>query len=357
MKILNYKPNSPSFKHNKIYVYSDFDRTLSPNTTQGVFSDEKTPRIKKAKYNFDLINKLIKKYEDLSFIITTGRTNTELKRMQELYNNHGIGFVNAESIITKEGSDEFIKSANLQNSYSYTQSNLTRNQKIKNITKWDKEKILNQIEKIIKKEKLSTLFCDTTLSAERYGQYSVFSQLDKITSKTVLIRNVDSIKIFLGFVPEVSDEKYIDIKNQISHYLKKNKIEFEFAEKKQDHECRLYRTLMISPKINGESLTKCYDIKERIKTMDNTDFVIVAGDGANDYEMLNPENYLKVKNNKLEDLPFLGIVVQKENEPEPSLEFLVQKYGPNSKYAKIVPIKEGELADFLKAFVENKFKF
>ena len=91
--------------------------------------------------------------------------------------------------------------------------------------------------------------------------------------------------------------------------------------------------------------------------MDNTDFVIVAGDGANDYEMLNPENYLKVKNNKLEDLPFLGIVVQKENEPEPSLEFLVQKYGPDSKYAKIVPIKEGELADFLKAFVENKFKF
>ena len=55
----------------------------------------------------------------------------------------------------------------------------------------------------------------------------------------------------------------------------------------------MFMILVYTPKIDGNELTKVFDTKEAVsKAIKNNDLVIVAGDGSNDFEMLNPLEYI-----------------------------------------------------------------
>ncbi len=358
MKITNiYTKNlRNNFGENKIYIYSDFDRTLSPNTTGDVFYATDKNKIEKAKNNFELINKILEKYKDITLFITTGRTNDELRLMYDLYKKQGIVFPNAKSIYIKEGADEILKDKNITNDYPYTISNTSRNEKIKNKTHWNKKDLTQKVFNIIKENNLTPLECNSTLSAEKYGKYSIFSTPEKIKNDTVLFRNVGEMKLFLGFVNEIPQKKYDKIKQEISEYLEKQGIQYKLKEKTQDHECNKFRTMMFMPVIENHILSKRYDVKEKLNTIDNTDLVIVAGDGINDVEMLNPVSYTdKNSEEEIKKLPYLGIIVQKENEPEPELEKLNSKFGPNSQFKKLKTIKEGTFAEEIEKIAKEKY--
>ncbi len=347
-----------SFGKNKIYVYSDFDRTISPNTTGDVFYAQDRQKLDKAKYNFELINELLKKYKDMTLFITTGRTNDELRLMYDLYKKQGIVFPEAESVFTKEGSDEILKDKTIKDDYPYVKSNEIRNNKISAKTGWNKYDINKKALDIIKENGLEPLECGSTLSAEKYGKYSVFSFPEKISENTVLVRDVGKMKFFLGFVDEIPQEKYDSVKNSLQVYLKENNINYVLKEKSIDHECHKYRSMMFMPVIDEQPLSKNYDIKERIKTADDTDIVIVAGDGKNDVDMLNPLSYIdSFEKDDIKNLNFLGIIVEKEKEKEPELEKLNETFGQNTQLKKTVKIKEGDLADELRKIAESKYGF
>ena len=69
MKITGINNKNIMFSQNQIYIYSDFDRTVSPNTTYDVLYAHDKNKIQKAKYNFDLINSLLNKYPKIKLFI------------------------------------------------------------------------------------------------------------------------------------------------------------------------------------------------------------------------------------------------------------------------------------------------
>ena len=89
----------------------------------------------------------------------------------------------------------------------------------------------------------------------------------------------------------------------------------------------------------------------------NNDFVIAAGDGINDLDMLNPLNYIDTKGmsadlknadkllenseivKQLENLPFTGIVIKDKNN---GLEQLFKLFG---KFGKIIEVERGKLQE------------
>ena len=155
--------NNISFGKDKIFFYSDFDRTLSPLSTNDILDpDNHQDLINNAKRSFDIFSKLLKKYKDkFNLFITTGRTNEELKMMYNLYKNLGIKFPKASSVIIKNGSDEFLyeKQAKKEGDreYPFLLSNSIRNINIELISKWNKTEIENKAKEIFKEENLEPL--------------------------------------------------------------------------------------------------------------------------------------------------------------------------------------------------------
>ena len=145
MKITGINNKNIMFTQNQIYIYSDFDRTVSPNTTYDVLYAHDKNKIQKAKYNFDLINSLLNKYPKIKLFITTGRSVSEIKTMHELYQRQNVDFVNADSIIVNEGSDEFLKSDDVSSNYPYQKQNHVRKEQLYNKIGWDKDAIMKKL--------------------------------------------------------------------------------------------------------------------------------------------------------------------------------------------------------------------
>lgn len=99
----------------------------------------------------------------------------------------------------------------------------------------------------------------------------------------------------------------------------------------------------------------------------NNDFVIAAGDGINDLDMLNPLNYIDTKGmsadlknadkllenseivKQLENLPFTGIVIKDKNN---GLEQLFKLFG---KFGKIIEVERGKLQEGIEDAIKNVF--
>jgi hypothetical protein len=324
---------------------------MSPSTTEDVFYADKPIKMAKSKHNFDLLNKLISKYKNLNFVISTGRSGIELQVIYDLYKRAGVDFVNAHSAIVKEGADEFIRDDNKKDDYPFVIQNKKRNQEISAETNWDKPVIQKDVINIVKDCGLDPIVCRTTLKPETYGGYSIFSYPEKITDKTVLLRDLGELKIFLGFVNEISDEKYKEVKEKLDEYFSENKIKCKPAEKQHNKECQNLRTITYIPIVKGEELSKNFDIKEKVKTMDNSDTLIVAGDAKNDYPMLNPDSYSKDFNGEL-----ISIIVKKNDQEEPELMKLKNDF-KDTDLRKIIVIEEGELADTIEQAAIKKFGY
>lgn len=351
MKITGINNKNIMFTQNQIYIYSDFDRTVSPNTTYDVLYAHDKNKIQKAKYNFDLINSLLNKYPKIKLFITTGRSVSEIKTMHELYQRQNVDFVNADSIIVNEGSDEFLKSDDVSSNYPYQKQNHVRKEQLYNKIGWDKDAIMKKLFNVLAYNNLQPLLCGTTLSAEKYGKYSAFSYPEQIHSNTVFIRDVGEYKLFLGFAKEIDNKKYDYVKRELLNYLDSVGLNYSILEKDADFKCADLRTLYIIPFVDGELLLKQYDIKEKLKEVDEDDTVIIAGDGINDYDMLNPETYKDKAKGEI-----ISIVVRKDDEYEPELEAMVNNYQDTAQH-KLIVINEGELADKVSEIAKQKYNY
>ncbi len=377
-----------TFTAGKVNVYSDFDGTYFPSSHSRINNLQYGHAKWLNEYFYDFGNFLNNSKDDINFKITTGRTFGEFKTIAKLLKSKGFSMPLPDALITKNGSDEYLKVNSDENFYKsctfpfdYKKANLKKQEAIKDLTGWNGQALRPKIYEALRKFNFKVVEFDSEHGVNDYGRKSLFSHTgydnfmlygDNMPPKShwlAGLRKDGSLKYYLSFpydMLNVSERRgaYGDIRYNISKYLKNSGVKFvmeEFCDKDGGNR----PVIVISPKIDGKPLDKLYDTKEAVrKAVINNDFVIAAGDGSNDFEMLNPLNYIdksdlhpdlqkqlagltdenidKVVENplivrKLRKLPFIGIVIKDDNN---GLDKLYKLFG---KYGKVIEVERGNL--------------
>ncbi len=111
-------------------------------------------------------------------------------------------------------------------------------------------------------------------------------------------RNDGKLKFNLIFPPDYGfcpDRNWIydNFVGDLKKYLDSQKIQYHIDWEPADETNHHRISCSITPKIEDRALTKLYDTKKALKqAIKNNDIVIAAGDGSNDFDMLNPLEYL-----------------------------------------------------------------
>lgn len=417
----NQTKNNISFKAGKVEFFSDFDRTYCPVSHFSLMEND-IPYREFMEYCNKIRDFFNNTREGLKFHITTGRTFGSYQTVSELIKDRGFELPLPDTFIAKNGSDEYIKLGTDEDFYkkgifpfSYDRTNVEKEKKLKELTGWDGLKLKEKLKEILKEHDFRIVEGDAEDSVRDYGVKSLFYEgklkyeVDKVfqgqkTDWVVGLRNDGNCKIFVTYPPDMDiiperkevlrkiNEKMTDYEksigaNKIHSYIPPKKIEdcggrlCQFLEPKVDD--KLFKK---NPNIYEQGLTKLYDTKEAVKTaIKNKDLVIVAGDSSNDFNMLNPLQYIDVPTNsydaktlefwndcvkdpvrfikgideknplhkklikQLDDLPFIGIVVGSKDS---SLENLSTTFGANSRFHKIVTVENGQLEDGVKEAVK-----
>ncbi len=352
-----------SFGKDKYILYADFDRTLSPLTTTDIFKADNPDLLQKAQKSFADTNDLLSRFRDkFALVITTGRSLVEMKVMQDLYRKQGIKIPHVNSIIVKNGAEEF--SADDEN-YLNGVLNRNRTRTIVKKSNWSKGLINIFASRILRSLDLEPVDAETTLSAEKYSPYSIFSTPEKIKDNSVIFRNIGETKVFYGFPKTVDIKKIEQFKKELNQKMKELDIDYLFKERPIDKECGEFYTITFIPVVDNYGLRKDYDVRKALaKAKHHHDTVLVAGDSKNDFTMLNPLTYVEnfpknadrnnldeameiVKRNpllqlELSILPLISIISHKKDEPEPELEKLAKCFS-SKPGAKVIVAEEGSL--------------
>lgn len=197
---------------------------------------------------------------------------------------------------------------------------MQKEENIRNATRWNGEDIKNFIKNLAEKYKLRFVEAGSENSVRDYGENSLFSK-GKLNSDdwkklpanngkikphekplidySLGARKDGNLKINLIFSPDYGCCKernfiYDNFMGEIRDFLQKEKIDYNMSwdvPSKHNH----YRNhCNITPNIEGKALTKLYDIKEALKkATTEKDVVVTVGDGSNDFDMLNPLEYIE----------------------------------------------------------------
>ena len=324
MKIAGITKNI-NFTAGKVHVYTDFDGTYCPAKHSSLHIEGENTFM----YQYcTKMDKFLKSTEgDIHLHVTTGRTFGEFEAISYLLNFRKFFLPLPESFISKNGSDEFIKDGTDADfykkgifPYKYSEPNKLKENEIKKLTNWDGINLRNFVRNLASRYKLNIIEADSENSVKDYGSNSLFSEgklkpdewkrlpnyNGKITEHSIPIadfvlgsRKDGNLKLNLiispdyGFCPE-RNYIYDNFMNEIKNYLNSNNVKYSMdweVPTKSNH----YRNhCNISPKIEGLALSKLYDAKCSLKdAIKNNDMVIVAGDGSNDFNMLNPFEYIE----------------------------------------------------------------
>ena len=314
-----------NFMAGKVHVYSDFDGTYCPAKHSSLHNEGENGFMNEYCSKMD---KFIKSTEgDMHFHVTTGRTFGEYDAISHLLRMRNFRLPLPESFISKNGSDEFIKNGSDAEfyekgvfPYKYTEPNKLKEEEIKKLTNWDGGKLKTFIRDLADRYKLRFVEADSENSVKDYGNNSLFSEgklksdeWKKLPNRDGQIfehrvpiadfvlgsRNDGNLKINLIFSPDYGycpERNYIydNFMNEIKEYLQKNNVEYSMDWEIPNKHNQYRNHCNIVPKINGLPLTKLYDTKNALaKAMKENDMVVVAGDGSNDFEMLNPLEYIE----------------------------------------------------------------
>lgn len=423
-----------NFKAGKARVFSDFDRTFLPASHKQFVSTDKLITLSSvfcAFRNFkDFLNKTRK---DLEFTITTGRTYGEFltmveaaKKHREMYlllkeaseilneqvqDNVYFGMPLPDTLIVKNGSDEYIKNGTDEDFYEkglypfkYELTNKKKEEDIKKLTGWDGSKVKKIINDAFKSRGFRIFEGDSEHSKNDYDTKSLYTdgklyyEESRPDEWQVGFRKDGNLKMYIIHPRDFENKdlrknKYQEIKNEIETKLKAENIKFKLTDENKSDGRIAYSYEPDLQEIGEEHLTKFYDTSKALKEAEkNNDLVIVAGDGSNDFEMLNPAYYLKnyltdeIYNrhgkenllNALNDpdslievlnkdpelaeifvkMPFRGIVVRQEDGSND-----LSKLEPfaGGKYQKIIVVNQGELESgikqSIKAYAEQNPKY
>jgi len=417
--------NVPNFKAGKVHVYSDFDGTYCPAKHHSLHIEGEN------KYMIDYCHKMKNFFDategDIHFHITTGRTFGEYEAISHLLKLRNFQLPIPETFIAKNGSDEYVRLGDNITFYKdgifpfeYCEPDLVKEAEIQKLTNWDGKKIKTFIKDLSAKYQLRMVEADSENSVGDYGNNSLFSkgklnpdewmkmpvndgiiqQHEKpVVDYVIGSRNDGNLKINLIFSPDYgfcSERNYIydNFMNEIKEYLRQQNVEYDMSWEAANAGNYYRNRCSITPKINGGALTKLYDTKEALKNaVKSGDIIIVAGDGPNDFEMLNPLEYIDLKdleickkesnckeffdsdmnkkllclkdvflgkNNKLKqelencgfikklkDMPFYSIIIERKN---PKLDILRETFG---LIGKVVSVKEGELDKGIKEIIKQ----
>ena len=424
MKITNIT-SQLNFMAGKAHIYSDFDGTYCPARHSSLHTEGENQFMKEYSSKMD---KLFKSTEgDLHFHVTTGRTFGEFEAIYHLLKLRKFRLPLPESFIAKNGSDEYIKAGRDESFYNdgifpykYSEPNTLKENKIKKSTNWDGIKIKKFISDLAHKYNLIFIEADSENSVNDYGKNSLFSEgklnpgdwkrlpqyEGKIQQHSVPIadyvmgsRKDGNLKVNLIFSPDYGycPERnfiYDSFMNEIKKYLQDNNVEYSMnweVPNKYNH----YRNhCNITPKINNSPLTKLYDTKAALNdAIKNNDLVIVAGDGSNDFDMLNPLEYIensdweKYKKNteceyfynsdmqkklsyicdayegrndklkqeleanglikQIREMPLYSLIINKQN---PSLNKINEAFG---RFGKIIVVENGKLDEGIISVIKN----
>ena len=411
----------PSFGQGKVNAYFDFDNTYCPASHSGLKHMSPSEHPGFVEYCTNFKNFFNNTREGLKFHITTGRTLGEYNAVSYLVRMRGFELPLPDSVITKNGSDEYIKQGSDEDFYKHgkfpftpDKRNIQKEEDIKKLTGWDGPKIKEGLKKIFKSHDLRIVEADSEHSPNDYGPRSLFSD-GKLRYETLIplknnmnptsdwnvgLRNDGNLKIFYtlpydtDFCQERTDAaKAID--KEIGELLTETGVKQAHSyEKQHRNECGGRTYCVIEPKIDenmswygakdvDQGLSKFYDTQQAVKkAIKDNDLVIVAGDSSNDRIMLSPSMYLDIDDNlfydlhsykydtkafldelqnnpekyseiikQLEDLPFIGIVVKNDEKDSP-LSDIVNAFGKDSKYQKIIDVENGHLEDGVKEAIK-----
>ena len=414
MKIDSIKTyQTPNFKAGKVRVFSDFDKTFMPASHGDFARNYDSDFVNFIRENFKQFKDFLGRTRDgLKFTITTGRTFGEFQTMAEISRERKFGMPLPDTLIAKNGSDEYIRIGTDEEFYnggkypfSYDVTNKDKEEKIKKLTGWDGNKIKQCLIDIFKSYNLRIVEADSEHGVGDYGYRSLFSagklpyEVGKVfvdpdkADWSVGFRKDGNLKLYVlkpadeWTVPERANA-FRNMEKNFRHILKERGVKYVYGSA-DGHLVNGRMPLSFTPEIanpNGGSreLTKAYDTSEAIKdAIKNNDLVIAAGDSSNDLEMVNPFSHLfnslpeeirikykdtwrafwcpapnvaiKIldKNPDLakayHDMPFVGIIVKrKDNEDKLSSLFPLAE----GKYKKIVIVEEGELQKGIKEAIK-----
>ncbi|MCQ2754183.1 MAG: hypothetical protein MJ231_03945 [bacterium] len=407
MKVESISNNNKTinFKAGKVRVFSDFDKTFLPaRHAEFQFSESENFVNFIKKYFADFTAFLNRNKNGMKFSITTGRTFGEFQKMGEISKERGFKMPFPDTLICKNGSDEYPKIGTDEEYYnggkfpfSYDVTNKEKEQRIKEFSGWDGPKLIEKMKELYKSMNFTIVEGDSEHGVKDYDEHSLFSQGKLRDERGIVYQGTDksdwnvgfrkdgNCKIFVTYPYDMFNieeraNAHTDLTNKINKIFKDAGVTKYFHESKcYPHECggRPYDTwepaIMQNKNECPYSLNKFYDTSEAVNdAKKNNDLVIVAGDSSNDTVMLDVHKYVKelfakynilstqqfdeqLRNNpefaeEYKKIPFIGIVV-KPKYKESKLQSLIDAYG-QGEYRKIIAVEEGHLEDGIKEAIK-----
>ena len=418
-----------NFTAGKVDLYSDFDGTYCPARHSSLHDPAANKFMSEYCARMDSFFKSTN--GDIHFNITTGRTFGEYEAVSWLLKIRNFRLPFPETVITKDGSDRLLKNGSDMEFYeggkfpfSYNTTSKEKENNIKKMSNWDGEAIYKELRRLADKYKIRFVEADSQNSVSDYGNRSLYSsgKLDPdewkklpgengrilhhespIADYVLGSRNDGRLKFYLLFPPDygfcpVRNGIYDNLINDFKNYMMSNNISYNMVWEPATNSNMHRISCSITPKFENGALTKLYDTKDAVKkAAKNNDIVITAGDGSNDFDMLNPIKYLdedflnqceqkskykdfyhqdmkkcledlqKVYNNDesiyikglrkeltengflrtIEKMPIYSIVIKKKNT---KLQPLIDAF---ENTGKIVAVEKGKLDDGIKKIVKN----
>lgn len=351
-----YHQNNIAFKSGNIRFFSDFDGTFLPISHTEFQNNNSHGLTQKIRNYFSNFSEFLRKTDKgLDFTITTGRTFHEYKRMFEISREKGYEMTLPKSLIVKNGSDEYLNSDNLTNSFpfKYSAPNKEKEVLLKDLTGWDGRILKEKLCKLFEKYNLRIVEAGSEFSAYDYGKESFFAEgnipyeAEKVFDKTLKadwvigLRKDGNSKIYISYPYDMftnPERKKIfeSLKEEIKLVLNNCGIKNvcnKYGQSKHEACGRPWQILepMVDSKLKDKlnkskdvGLTKLFDTKEALKkAKKNNDLIIVAGDSSNDYEMLNPILYFEES-------------IEKFNKKHPEEKFLLEWSSNPKKFVEIL---------------------
>lgn len=400
-------PSKVSFGAGKVKLYSDFDGTYLPASHKTISQAKDSSDLPHLDNYFSQVKKFLELNKSaVQLTVTTGRNLGEFHSLLDHFRRIGLKMPLPDRVIIKNGGDQYIKRIPddvyyTSDSKPYTRVNENKREILKKQIGWDGPSIRSKILKILQGYNFEIRTDPTTNSAEDYGfdstLYHVSDHFDRDGSSSPwvsVLRDDGDLKFFIGLPKDMQHradrkEALADIKKQLEGELKTlckgsdGSSNFAIHFNPRDSEYGNHPSLTLVPMLKGQELTKVYDTKKAVSdAIDNNDLVITAGDGSNDFEMLNPANYIKLPSDlkrrnqtehfvddpktflkilqerpelkkQFDALPFLAIVIEGKNALPKQLKALVDSYAIGNN-PKILKVKEGHLFE---GVVESTLKY
>lgn len=396
-----YRPNRPPqllFGAGKVKLFSDFDGTYFPAEHKTLSWAADRRGLSKLETYFAQVGKFLKQSKSgFQLTVTTGRNLCEFQSILKHCQRLGLKMPLPDSLITKNGADEYLKSGSDEEFYRtglnpFQQANDTKRKALKDAVGWDGPLIRQKLIETLQQAGFKNIRQDgTTNAAEDYGTdstlYHVQDRYDgnpfHISPWITVLRQDGDLKFFIGLPKDMQarwDRRQAQnkiqekIERDLQAMCKDTQGQPGFSIKYQtsDAEYCSHPSITIVPKINGNELTKVYDTHQAVMAaVINHDLVITAGDGSNDFEMLNPARYIQLSpelerenrrthfidnptaflqvlednpalKSQFEQLPFLGIVIERHGHLPQDLKKLTDTYASGSN-PKILKVQEGQL--------------